>query len=151
VLAHEWRPLRDVRLRALQGDPAAFTSTYAAEVVRPDEWWTSGAAGSELGEHRRTFIVDGGERWLGMALVREDDDSPGDAVINAMWVAPEIRGQGYSKRLCEACVTWAAEHAFPRINVSALLGNDVAIAAYRTAGFEPIRTQGEELLLTRNL
>ena len=151
MLAHEWERLKDVRLRALRSDPRAYGSTYEGDLARPDEWWTTGAAGSESGEERRNFVVDDGERWLGLALVRADDESPGDAVINAMWVAPEIRGQGYSRQLCEACIAWATEHGFPAINLSAKLDNDVAIAAYKAAGFAPSHVVDDELVLTRTL
>jgi RimJ/RimL family protein N-acetyltransferase len=151
VLAHEWPRLKEIRLLALETDPAAYGSTYESELARPDEWWVTGVAGSEAGETRRNFIIEDGERWLGLALVREDDDAPGDAVINAMWVAPEIRGQGYSRHLCEACIAWAREHGYPRITLNAKLDNASAIAAYRSAGFEPIRTEGDELVLSRSL
>ena len=83
--------------------------------------------------------------------MRADDDSPGDAVINAMWVAPEIRGQGFSKQLCEACIAWAIEHGYPAINLNAKLDNDVAIAAYKAAGFEPSHVVEDELVLRRAL
>ena len=65
-----------------------------------------------------------------------------------MWVAPEIRGQGYSRQLCEACIAWAAEHGFPAINLSAKLDNATAIAAYKAAGFEPSHVVEDELVLT---
>jgi GNAT superfamily N-acetyltransferase len=151
VLSHEWLRLREIRLRSLQTDPAAFGSTHERDLAHPDEWWTAGAVDSEEGREKRYFAIDDGARWLGLALVRADDESLGDAVINAMWVAPEIRGRGHSKRLCEACIAWATERGFPRINVSAKLDNDIAVCAYRAAGFEPIRNQDDELVLTRYL
>jgi RimJ/RimL family protein N-acetyltransferase len=151
VLAHEWPRLKDIRLRSLQSDPAAFGSTHDRELTRPAEWWITGAAGSEDGRERRYFVIEDGTRWLGLALVRADDESPGDAVINAMWIAPEIRGRGHSKRLAEACIAWAAERLYPRVNLNAKLDNEVAIAAYRRLGFEPIRTEGDELVLSRSL
>jgi predicted GNAT family acetyltransferase len=37
------------------------------------------------------------------------------------------------------------------VNLNAKLENEVAIAAYRRLGFEPIRTEDDELVLSRNL
>ena len=74
-----------------------------------------------------------------------------DAVINAMWIAPEIRGRGYGKQLCEACIAWATQHAYPRIYLHAKRDNAAALATYRAVGFEPVGTEGDELVLTRTL
>ena len=109
---------------------------------------------------QRTFVVtDDADRWLGLALVRPDDESPGDAVLNAMWVAPEARRRGAARALCDACVGWAAEHGFRALNLAVVIGNDAAQRAYEAAGFVPSHTttwveEGrtlEELILTRRL
>jgi ribosomal protein S18 acetylase RimI-like enzyme len=68
-----------------------------------------------------------------------------------MWIAPEIRGRGFSKRLCEACIGWATARGFPRVTISATLDNAAAIGAYRAVGFEPVDTQDDELVLSRTL
>jgi hypothetical protein len=78
VLGHEAQRLREIRLRALATDPAAYGSTYAEEVDRPDAWWERGATLSEAGDEQRHFVLaDDEDAWFGLALVREDDESPG--------------------------------------------------------------------------
>jgi GNAT superfamily N-acetyltransferase len=136
VEAHEAERLRDLRLASLRADPGAFGATYEADAARPPGWWERGARLSGAGTEQRTFVVvDDEDRWLGMALVRPDDESPGDAVLNAMWVAPEARGQGHARALCDACARWAAERGFVALNTAVVTGNAAARRAYESAGF----------------
>ena len=144
--------LRELRLACLTADPAAFTSTYEQESRRTDEWWTGWAARSSAGVDQRTFVVtDDDDRWLGLALVRADDERPGDAVINSMWVAPEARRRGAGQELLVACVAWAAEHGFSAVNLCVMRGNDAALRLYEAAGFTVCGATTEQLSMTRPL
>ena len=151
VLAHEADRLREIRLRSLATDPEAFGATFEGDASRPADWWQRGASRSERGAQRTFVIVDDEDRWLGMALVRPDDESPGDAVINAMWVAPEARRQGMGRALLEACVDWAREHRFRAVNLAVRSVNAPARAAYAAAGFAFERAAGDEHRLKRSL
>jgi GNAT superfamily N-acetyltransferase len=136
VEAHEAERLRELRLASLRADPDAFGATYEGDAARPADWWERGARLSGAGAEQRTFVVvDDADSWLGMALVRADDASPGDAVLNAMGVAPAARGQGHARALCDACARWAAEHGFTALNTAVVTGNDAARRAYESAGF----------------
>jgi GNAT superfamily N-acetyltransferase len=76
-----------------------------------------------------------------------------------MWVAPEARGCGAGRALCDACAAWAAEHGFRALNLAVVVGNDAAQRVYAGAGFVPSHTTTwvedgrtlEELILTRRL
>jgi GNAT superfamily N-acetyltransferase len=141
VEAHEAGRLRELRLASLQADPGAFGATFASDSARPDEWWERGARLSGEGREQRTFVVvDDEDHWLGMALVRPDDESPGDAVLNAMWVAPKARGQGHARALCDACAEWAQERGFPALNTAVVAGNTAARRTYESAGFTFVGT-----------
>lgn len=144
--------LRDVRLAALAADPAAFTSTYEQESTRPDAWWTRWAGLSAAGVEQRTFVLtDDDDRWHGLALVRAEDDRPGEAVINSMWVAPEARGRGAGLQLCRACVEWAGERGFTAVNLCVIRGNDAALGLYESVGFTVRNRSPEQLSMTRVL
>jgi GNAT superfamily N-acetyltransferase len=133
VEAHEAARLKTLRLRALAEDPDAFGSTYEREVELPDDWWASGAARSAAGREQRMFVaVADDDRWLGMALARDD---AGTAVLNAMWVAPEGRGRGAGLALCDACAAWARERGFDALYTSVVIGNAGAERLYARAGF----------------
>lgn len=136
VLATEHTQLRELRLAALESDPEAFGSTYARELGRPDEFWPRWAEQSEEGSTQRTFVLvseDGS--WVGLSLVRLDDDNSGASILNGMWVAPPARGRGGAVALCEACAGWAAEHGCHEIALAVLTDNLAARRAYENAGF----------------
>jgi RimJ/RimL family protein N-acetyltransferase len=150
VLAHEGDRLKAIRLHALQVDPAGFSSTYEREAALPEEWWTSRAALSEAGEEQRFFVaVDDQDRWVGTALARRDDR--GEAVLNAMWVAPEARGQGAARALCDACAAWAAERGFDTLEVEVFEDNAAGRRVYESASFAAHGTNGRLLILRRPL
>jgi GNAT superfamily N-acetyltransferase len=160
VRADEAAAVRALRLRSLAEDPDAFGSTYERDAAFPATWWERIARLSAQGTEQRTFVaVDDDDRWVGLALVRPDDDDPPAAVLNAMWVAPEARGRGAARALCEACVAWAAEHGFPALNAAVVVGNAAAQRTYESAGFVPARRSTyrrggrsfAELVLTRRL
>jgi RimJ/RimL family protein N-acetyltransferase len=158
--ADEAQRLRELRLTSLSQDPDAFGSTYERDAAMPESRWREWAEKSEEGSEQRTFVVvDGADRWLGLALVRADDEAPGDAVLNAMWVAPAARGKGAAKALCHACAAWARERGYRALNVAVVVGNEPARRAYEAAGFirdHTITWTGEgrtleELILKRPL
>jgi ribosomal protein S18 acetylase RimI-like enzyme len=146
VLAHEGDRLKAIRLRSLQADPEGFSSTYEREITLTEDWWSSRAALSEAGDEQRFFVVvDEDDRWHGLALARRDEH--GLAVLNAMWVAPEARGQGAAKALCDACATWASEHGFASIDVEVFADNVAGRRLYEAAGFVGIG--GDRLVVMR--
>ncbi len=147
VLAHEAGRMRALRLRALQEDPHGFSSTYEREAALEDDWWTSRAALSEAGEKQRMYVVtDDQDRWLGLALARDD---AGTAVLNAMWVAPEGRGQGAATALCDACAGWAKERGFDALHVGVFEDNAPARRMYEAAGFVASGEEEDGLLQLR--
>jgi len=136
VRAGEHQRLRALRLQALATDPAGFTATYDRDAGHPAAWWRRWADMSGAGDDQRTFVLTGPEdEWLGLALVRRDADRPDAAVINAMWVAPEARGAGGSRALCDACAAWAAERGLAEVTLTVLADNPRARRAYEAAGF----------------
>ncbi|WP_028063666.1 GNAT family N-acetyltransferase [Solirubrobacter soli] len=147
VRAGDAERMKALRLRALQEDPQGFSSTYERELTLPEEWWTSRAALSDAGEVQRMYIAREGERWLGMALARDDD---GTAVLNAMWVAPEGRGRGAARALCDACAEWASTHGFAVLEVGVFPDNE-ARRMYEAVGFAPDREEDGILIFRRTL
>jgi len=63
-----------------------------------------------------------------------------------LYVAPEWRGRGVGRRLCEALVGAFADRGAPRIVVHAAARNERAVAFYESLGFRPTMVE-----LTREL
>jgi RimJ/RimL family protein N-acetyltransferase len=80
-------------------------------------------------------LVDESDHRFGLALVRIDDDRPSSAVLNAMWVAPEVRGRRAATLLCDACAAWATERGLHELTLTVVAGNEAALHAYEAAGF----------------
>jgi RimJ/RimL family protein N-acetyltransferase len=135
VSSGDWEQLRDLRLRSLEEDPAAFGSTYEEACSATEAEWRERAATSERGDEQRWFAaVDESGAWVGIALAHGAGQDA-DARLFGMWVAPAARGTGVATALCDACSGWAGMHGHPGIVLGAFLQNERAIAAYRKAGF----------------
>jgi len=133
--AGEWRELRDLRLRALQDAPDAFTATYEEESILPDAHWADLA--TELAEGGSSFgLVAATEgRWIGMAVGGPHRDFPGEAGLYAMWVDPSARGARVARALVEGVVAWARSAGFPVIRLRVTVSNEAAVRLYVRCGF----------------
>ena len=63
--------------------------------------------------------------------------SNADFEINAMWVAPELRGQGIGEALLDAALAAAGSAGARTVRLWVTNGNDGALALYTRRGFLP--------------
>jgi ribosomal protein S18 acetylase RimI-like enzyme len=133
---------KDVRLRALEEAPTAFSSTYAKEAAFPDEEWKKRAmrwtSGGSAG-----FLAFDGDRGCGMVFTFAEELDPRRAQVVSMWVAPEARREGVGKRLMVTVVDWARERQMRDVKLMVTSVNHGAIAFYERLGF---RMTGKEEL-----
>jgi ribosomal protein S18 acetylase RimI-like enzyme len=130
--AHEWKLLRELRLRALRDAPDAF-GPLAADVERePDAYWQRFAQvfRPERGD-LLVALADGRGVGLVSAIARD-----GFGHVGAMWVDPAARGAGLGRRLLEAACAALRARGCWRILLDVTDTNAPAIALYRSAGFE---------------
>jgi GNAT superfamily N-acetyltransferase len=122
-----------IRLRALRDAPDAFWVTLEEEATGGAFRWRDTL---ELGD-RAVFLAISGGANIGLALGAPHWDYPGDAVLAAMWVAPDARGTGVGEALIRAVTQWArdAGHRALRLDVSDT--NEPAIRLYARMGFFP--------------
>jgi ribosomal protein S18 acetylase RimI-like enzyme len=123
---------KDVRLRALQDSPTAFSSTYAKESQFPDEEWRKRAVrwssnGSAI------FLAMDGDVGCGMIGAYEENEERAQVV--SMWVAPEARRAGLGKRLVDAAVDWARFRGMRELKLMVTSVNGGAIEFYQRMGF----------------
>ena len=133
---------KQVRLRALEDAPEAFSSTWADAVRREAESWREQADGTALGSDRATFIAFSDDIPVGMAALYSLADRPHEGELLQMWVCPEFRGTGLAPDLLEALFQWARENGFHRIRAGVREANPRALKFYTRQGFAPLEEPG---------
>jgi ribosomal protein S18 acetylase RimI-like enzyme len=131
VRPEDWQRLRDVRLRALAGDPYAFLETHANASTFSDERWQERAT---PGDEASSFVFDRDGRFDGMVSCFVADD-PATVFLVGMWVAPELRGTGVAVGLVERIVEWARNHGAKCVCLSVEPDNFRAARLYEKCGF----------------
>jgi GNAT superfamily N-acetyltransferase len=124
----DWKAYRRVRLRALESDPSAFSSTLEREGVLVEEQWRERLVRSGV------FVAMSGDEEVGLAAGIDAPDG-GGAELVSMWVAPAWRGSEVAGRLIEAVRGWAADAGHDRLSLWVVEGNVRAERAYAKQGF----------------
>jgi ribosomal protein S18 acetylase RimI-like enzyme len=129
---------KDVRLRALEDVPLAFSSTYAKESQLPNEEWI-----------RRT------ERWTGetailylafddadqkracgiVACYAEEENGVPRGHVISMWVDPAYRRAGAGRLLIQGLKDWAEARGLRALKLMVTSVNQGAIDFYDRLGF----------------
>ncbi|MFI1048561.1 GNAT family N-acetyltransferase [Streptomyces griseoruber] len=151
IRTDEWRPAKALRLEALK-DPAAaiaFLETYEDAAARPDSFWQERAlrAGGAAGGVRQFVAEAAGGEWIGTVTVLVEEAGSVDWAglpverrqghVVGVYVRPEWRGGGVTRKLFEAGVEWAWGVGVERVRLLVHQKNLRAQRAYRKAGFAP--------------
>jgi ribosomal protein S18 acetylase RimI-like enzyme len=147
---------RDVRLRALQESPTAFSSTYAKESqITDDEWIKRSVRWSSDGSVG--FLAYEETRVCGMVFCYTEQEHREQGHIVSMWVDPEFRRASVGRLLIESVVAWAKRRRLHELKLMVTSVNHGAIAFYERLGFgmsgqtgpypnDPAITESEMLL-----
>ena len=124
----EWEAWRKIRLQSLADSPDAFGSTYGREATYDEAAWRTWV------ERANPVVAfeDGDPVACGGVLATDASE----AMVIAMWVAPEHRGRGLSRLILDALVGWGREHGLPLV-IGHNRDNPIARAAYLSYGFVP--------------
>jgi ribosomal protein S18 acetylase RimI-like enzyme len=109
LVPEDWEVYRELRLRALREDPAAFGSTFAEESAFPQERWRERLARRGPSSPAVTWAArapDG--NLLGLLVAAKFTER---FQLFAMWVAPEARRRSVGGRLLDAALAWVEEQA----------------------------------------
>jgi ribosomal protein S18 acetylase RimI-like enzyme len=131
VRTDDWARLRDVRLRALEGDPEAFLETRARAATFTEDRWRERAT---PGDRSTSFAAEREGRFDGLVGAFVADD-PATVFLVAMWVAPALRGSGLAAELVEHVVGWARARGAERVALSVERDNERAARLYERCGF----------------
>jgi RimJ/RimL family protein N-acetyltransferase len=132
----EWPQLRDLRLRALEDAPGAFSATYDEAVQRSDSDWRAMISDPT----RHVFGLFDVETMIGITgvLTSRDDPSWQTALLVMSYIVRDYRGRGLSRLLYEARLAWArAQPTLTRIVVSHRQSNEASRRANQHHGFVP--------------
>lgn len=134
--------LSEVRLRALETDPASFGSTYAREAAFEESVWAERAARSSDGDEIATYIAISDGQAVGTVTVSRDVQGQGAFVVTGMWVAPEARRAGVGRRLLGEAERWSSGLGGADIRLSVAETAAAARRLYESAGYAAERESG---------
>lgn len=132
IVAHEWRELREVRLRALAEAPDAFATTLAEAAARSDDEWRRFGSLTASSDRSSSFVAVADGRFVGLVGGYEPDDDLGCVHLVQMWTAPEARRRGVGRRLVEAVLGFADGRP---VRLAVVRDNDAARQLYESMGF----------------
>lgn len=134
MTAEDGLVFKEVRLRALQESPTAFSSTYAKEARFADEEWRKRAARSN-GDDFIGFLAYLDDRACGMVFCFREEPDEAVGVIVSMWVDPVVRRAGVGRQLIGAVVDWAKGRGMGGLKLMVTSVNHGAVAFYLRNGF----------------
>jgi ribosomal protein S18 acetylase RimI-like enzyme len=134
IASGEVQLLRDVRLRALEESPSAFSSTFTAEAGRPATTWEDVADRRAHGADQTTFLAVGDGQCVGLVSAGHPHEHPG-AELFSMWVSPQVRRVGIGSRLVGAVMDWARAAGDDSLWLWVTQDNAAAIRFYERRGF----------------
>ena len=125
---------KDIRLRALQDSPTAFSAKYADEAKLTDSDWLDRAAQWSKDKSAAYLAIDSGAP-VGIAAGILDGNNPLHANLMSMWVAPTHRRLGIGRILVDAIISWARVHNVLHLHLMVTSNNDRAMQFYQRLGF----------------
>ena len=125
---------KSVRLRALQGTPSAFGSTYAKESQLSDAEWLNRATNWN-GESRIMFLAVDGNETCGIAGCYVDPHDATRAQLISMWTAPTHRQRGIGRLLVSEVLAWTRQRNVRTLQLMVTSNNETAMRFYERLGF----------------
>ena len=114
------------------GDTYALAPSTSFEEARG--WW--------MGLSARVFVAERNGKVVGTSVVKPNQPGLGDHVANAGYmVAPEARGQGIARELCEHSMGEARKAGFTAMQFNyAVSTNEGAVRLWQKCGFTIVGT-----------
>jgi ribosomal protein S18 acetylase RimI-like enzyme len=126
---------KDVRLRALQDSPTAFSATYVEESKITDSDWLKRAT-QWSGAKSVGYLAMDAHIPCGIVSGLLDHVDAMRAHLLSMWVAPTHRRLGTGRMLVDAVAAWARAQNAQSLWLLVTSNNNDAIRFYQRVGFE---------------
>jgi ribosomal protein S18 acetylase RimI-like enzyme len=131
----DWQKYRYLRLRSLEDSPNAFGTTYEQAKEYPDSLWQSRLENISAANDCPVVAELKGNP-VGHAWGRIEPSCTDEAQLFQMWVTPDHRGKGISRKMLDAIINWAVTRQASSVALSVTCNNLPAIGLYKSAGFE---------------
>ena len=125
---------KNIRLRALQDAPTAFSATYAKESKLSDADWLQRTSQWNSVNSVAYLAMDSGSA-VGIAAGVFAGKDPTSANLMSMWVAPAQRRLGIGRMLVDAVAAWARAQNMLHLGLMVTSNNDHALQFYQSLGF----------------
>jgi RimJ/RimL family protein N-acetyltransferase len=126
---------RELRLEALQENPASFGSDYAVNKAQPKEFWV-GRLNLE-GENGKFYFATHKDELVGMCgiMLGTSPKTRHNGTIVSVYVKRDWQGQHIARELIELCAGWGREHEVRLLKLAVVANNASAIRCYTGCGF----------------
>lgn len=125
---------KELRLRALQDSPTAFSSTFANESELSDEEWLKRSV-RWTSEGCIGYIAYDKGVPCGLVVCYAEEQNPSRAHVISMWVDPAHRRAGVGAGLIDALGIWAKTRGMRELKLMVTGVNRNAIMFYERVGF----------------
>ncbi len=134
--SEHWPLVREIRLRALSADPAAFGQSWETESAYDETQWMQRV------DEAAWFLALDGDTPVGLVASRHEEDSPAsERELQAMWVQKDYRRRGLAQDLADSVFEWARSDGATTMALYVHPSSKNAIALYETLGFEDTGTR----------
>lgn len=130
----DWLAYKNLRLRALKEEPAAFSTPYEEMVVKEDDYWKKRLADASKGENSWLLFAKRNTDLVGMISANTSDQ--GNTQIHAVFVVAEARGLGIGSLLMEGILkVLSAKKEIAKIYLDVNSQQPAAVGLYQKYGF----------------
>lgn len=130
--ATDWRQYKAIRLEALKAEPAVFASSYAEQLLFPDEYWQNRLCDNNCAY----FGLYLGDELIGMSGIMCDAHHDREAELIASYIRKEYRGMDVAQLFYKARIEWARKTGIKRLIISHRESNAASRKANQRAGFQ---------------
>lgn len=145
----DWQMYKELRLKALEESPLAFTSTLHEALNKVAEDWQNYLKG----DNSITLFAKKGDQLAGMvaAVFNDKKRTSHVAEIVGNYVAPNFRGKGIGSKLFEAILKAIDQREqITKIILSVASTQKPAISLYKKYGFRVVGTHKKHLQLNNH-
>lgn len=129
-------------MRSLKEEPHAFGKPYEKAINEPDETYQQHVLNAFNGNTSWMFFAQQDDKLIGIIIGAILRDDPNAAGIFGVYVVPEARGKGISKRLMKKMLDELKSHtSIHRIKLTVNKNQTPAVNLYTSFGFAIV---GEE-------